>query len=78
MIQDDHTPLTKRETEVVRLVGAGCSSKQIALELGIAPKTVEAYVEHARLKLGAANRPQLMVTAAARGLLLAGPSVVSG
>lgn len=61
--------LTQREAEVVRLVGSGRSSKQIALELGIAPKTVESYVEHARLKLGANNRSNLMARAAALGML---------
>ncbi len=60
--------LTPRETEVVRLVGTGQSSKQIALVLGITPKTVESYVEHARLKLNAGNRSQLMVRAALLGL----------
>ena len=61
--------LTCREVQVVRLVGAGRSSKQIAQTLGIAPKTVESYVEHARLKLGAVNRSHLMVRAAACGVL---------
>ena len=64
--------LTPRETEVVLLVGAGRSSKQIALALHISPKTVESYIEHARLKLGAANRSHLMVRAAALGLFKGG------
>ena len=64
-----HALLTARETEVVRLVGSGRSSKQIAISLEIAPKTVESYVEHARLKLQAANRSQLMVRAALLGIL---------
>ena len=63
------TALTARETQVVRLVGAGRSAKQIAIDLGITPKTVESYVEHARLKLDAINRPHLMVRAALLGLL---------
>lgn len=65
----EHIVLTIRETEVVRLVGSGRSSKQIALVLGIAPKTVESYVEHARLKLSAVNRSHLMVRAALLGIL---------
>ena len=60
--------LTDRETQVVRLVGSGRSAKQIAIVLGITPKTVESYVEHARLKLNAVNRSQLMVRAALLGL----------
>ena len=61
--------LTSRETQVVQLVGSGRSAKQIAIVLGITPKTVESYVEHARLKLNAVNRSQLMVRAALLGLL---------
>ena len=61
--------LTARETQVVQLVGSGRSAKQIAIVLGITPKTVESYVEHARLKLNAVNRSHMMVRAALLGLL---------
>ena len=65
----DHGQLTPRERDVVWLVGTGHSSKQIALVLGITPKTVESYVERARLKLNAVNRSHLMARAALLGLL---------
>lgn len=68
MLFHSNVTLTSREVQVVQLVGEGRSSKQIALVLGITPKTVESYVEHARLKLHAANRSQLMVHAAQLGL----------
>ncbi len=36
-------PLTPRQREVLRLVAEGLSTKQIARQLGISPKTVEAH-----------------------------------
>ncbi len=69
MAQVNLVALTHRESQVVQLVGTGRSSKQIALVLGITPKTVETYVEHARLKLQAVNRSQLMVRATLLGLV---------
>jgi DNA-binding CsgD family transcriptional regulator len=48
--------LTPRERECLILVGRGRSSKEIALELHIAPKTVDKYVEIAVQKLRASNR----------------------
>lgn len=48
--------LTAREVEVLRLVGAGHTSSQIAAELRIAPSTVDSLVSSARRRLGAPNR----------------------
>ena len=42
--------LTDREYEVLRLVALGLSAKEAALELDIAPCTVERHVENVRLK----------------------------
>ncbi len=61
--------LTVREVEVLRMVGAGLSSKHIGYRLGIAPKTVDTYVEHIRMKLGAANRSHMIALAIGGGLL---------
>lgn len=36
-------PLTRREREVLRLIAAGKTTKQIAAALGIAPKTADTY-----------------------------------
>lgn len=60
--------LTPREREVLRAVCAGHTSKEIGLELGIRPHTVEAYVDHVRMKLGAANRCHMVALAVGRGL----------
>lgn len=51
-------PLTPRELEVLQLVGQGQSNDQIALRLGIAPRTVKVHVQNILGKLGAANRTE--------------------
>lgn len=61
--------LTTREYDVLRMVGAGRSSKQIAASLGIAPKTVETYIDHIKLKMGATNRSHMTALAVTLGLL---------
>lgn len=48
--------LTPRERDCLRLVGRGRSSKEIALELGLSPFTVDEYVRSAVAKLGVRNR----------------------
>jgi DNA-binding NarL/FixJ family response regulator len=53
--------LTEREREAARLVAAGASDEQIARAMHVAPSTAKSHVQAARLKLGAANRPQLAV-----------------
>ncbi len=61
--------LTTREIEVVQLVCAGLSSKQVAARLGIAPRTVETYIEHVRLKMSATNRSHMVALAVADQLV---------
>jgi len=56
--QPERGGLTRREREVLRLVGAGLSSRDIAALLGIAPSTVEAQIRSGMRKLGAATRVQ--------------------
>ena len=60
--------LTAREREVLDLVVAGHTSKEIAARLGLSPKTVHVYRAEARAKLGArsiAELTRLVVTASA-------------
>lgn len=52
--------LTKRETEVMRLVVDGLSSKQIAGELGISFKTIEAHRAKIMRKMEARSVPELI------------------
>jgi len=61
--------LTPREARVLQLVADGNSAKEIAGTLGIAPRTVERYIETCRLKLRARNRSHLVNIAAREGFL---------
>jgi DNA-binding CsgD family transcriptional regulator len=65
----DDPGLTLRERNIIRLVAAGMSAKQIALEVGIAPRTVERHIENCRNKLRARNRTHLVAKAIAHGAL---------
>lgn len=56
--------LSPRQQQVLALVGAGLTSRQIGDRLGIGRGTVEAHVRWALIKLGAANRLQAVALAA--------------
>ncbi len=61
--------LNDRELEVLRLVAAGMSNKEIAAEMMIAVSTVKWYVSEIMSKLHAANRTQAVASARSLGLL---------
>lgn len=61
--------LTARELEVLGLIALGRSNKRIALELGIAEKTVKTHVGHVLAKLGVADRTGAAVLAVREGLV---------
>jgi len=68
---DDFTeaPLTEREREVLRLIAAGYSAKEIAIRLEIAPRTVAGHIDHIRLKTRTRNRAHLVAYAFRSGLI---------
>jgi NarL family two-component system response regulator LiaR len=68
----DAEQLTNREREVLELIAAGRSNKRIALELGIAEKTVKTHVGHVLAKLGVADRTQAALLAVQQGLVSPG------
>jgi len=55
--------VTRREAEVLALVGEGMSNKEIAVRLYLSPRTVEKHVERLLLKTGLGNRAQLAALA---------------
>jgi DNA-binding CsgD family transcriptional regulator len=63
--------LTDREVEVLRLLAAGQSNKEIGAELFIATKTASVHVSNILAKLGAASRTEAAAIAHAQGI---GPS----
>ncbi|WP_433253727.1 ATP-binding protein [Streptosporangium sp. CA-135522] len=55
------SPLTRRETEIARLVAQGLSNKEIAASLVISQRTAEGHIEHILNKLGFHSRAQIAV-----------------
>lgn len=64
----DTEALTRREQEVVRLLAAQRSTREIAVALGLSEHTVNRHVANAMHKVGARNRRELLQRAG-------GPSV---
>jgi len=60
--------LTSRELEVLTLVAAGHSNREIGAELFIASKTVSVHVSNILAKLGAASRTEAAAIAHGNGL----------
>ncbi|MCP9211066.1 ATP-binding protein [Streptomyces sp. NEAU-Y11] len=61
------SPLTRRESEIARLVAQGLSNKEIAASLVIAQRTAEGHIEHILSKLGFTSRAQVAVWVAEQG-----------
>jgi DNA-binding NarL/FixJ family response regulator len=61
--------LSERECEVLQLLAEGATSKEIALALGLRPKTVENHRARILDKLGVTNSASAVRTALARGLI---------
>ena len=56
--------LTSRERECMALAVSGLTSKEIARDLGISPRTVEVHRTHVMHKMGATNMAELVNMAA--------------
>jgi DNA-binding NarL/FixJ family response regulator len=65
--------LTTRELEILRLLGAGKSNKEIAAELQISERTARTHVSNILGKLGLTSRTQAALWAVRQGLVEAGP-----
>ncbi len=67
--EDRLAVLTRREREVLALVGEGLSNDDIGAELFLSPATARTHVSRAMAKLGARDRAQLVVIAYQTGLV---------
>ena len=63
------SPLTPRETEILRYIGQGYLNKQIAAELGISEQTIKNHVTSILRKLNANARTEAVVVAIKQGLI---------
>lgn len=63
-----NTSLSDRELQVVRLLAAGMSNKQIGANLDISHKTVKNHVSHILIKAGLNTRTQIAILALRGGL----------
>jgi len=61
--------LTKRETEIVRLVADGFKNREVAEKLGISVKTVETHRANIMNKLALRNLAELIRYAIQKGLV---------
>jgi ATP/maltotriose-dependent transcriptional regulator MalT len=66
---DAATTLTGREREVLVLLAAGHSNREIASSLYVSLPTVKTHLAHIYAKLGAKNRNEALGRAVAAGLL---------
>ena len=65
----DPTPLTTRETQVLRHVALGLSNKEIGRSLAISIETVKEHVQNILRKIAASDRTQAAVWAVRKGLV---------
>jgi two-component system response regulator NreC len=65
----DESPLSPRETEVLRLMALGHTNREIGEQLELSVRTVETHRAHIQQKLGLATRPELTRYALANGLI---------
>jgi DNA-binding CsgD family transcriptional regulator len=69
ILRDDQTPLTARETEVLRMVAAGHANREIADVLFISEKTVARHLTNLFNKLNVQSRTQAAAWAFRNGLV---------
>jgi len=68
-LTDLKSPLTRRETQVLRHVALGLSNKEIGQSLGISIETVKEHVQNILRKISVNDRTQAAVWAVRRGLV---------
>lgn len=66
--EEDLPKLSRREQQVLVMLGEGLTTAEIALKLGLRPRTVRGYVASMKVRLDAHNIQQLVARAVALGL----------
>jgi DNA-binding CsgD family transcriptional regulator/N-acetylneuraminic acid mutarotase len=69
MIGTDHSELSERELEILRLVATGVSNKEIAQQLFISTNTVKVHLRNIFAKIGAASRTEAALYAVRMGIV---------
>lgn len=72
-VADSYDTLSEREKQVLRLIGEGQTTQEIADTLGITPSTVQTHRTHIMDKLNLHRRSELIKYAVRRGLI--GPPI---
>ena len=61
--------LTKRETQIMRLIAEGLSNDEIAARIGLSPRTVQTHIASALKKTSTRNRAHLAVLGVREGVV---------
>jgi DNA-binding CsgD family transcriptional regulator/N-acetylneuraminic acid mutarotase len=69
MLRTEHTELSERELEILRLVATGVSNKEIAQQLFISTNTVKVHLRNIFAKIGAASRTEAALYAVRMGIV---------
>jgi DNA-binding NarL/FixJ family response regulator len=64
----DPNELSPREADIVRLIAAGLSNREISIRLGLSDKTVKNHISHIFAKLNVTARTQVVIYAIRSGL----------
>jgi DNA-binding NarL/FixJ family response regulator len=67
--QEERTALTEREMEVLELMAQGLTNNQIAAQLHLSTRTIEAHLTHIYNKLGVNSRTEAALIAERKGWL---------
>jgi DNA-binding NarL/FixJ family response regulator len=65
---EESSALTGKEYEIIRLLSLGMASKEIAMSMGLSPKTVDAYRRNIMYKLRISNMAELIKHAIREGI----------
>lgn len=68
-VHRETSPLTEREVEVLRLVGAGLGNQQIAERLYLSPSSIKSHLSHTYGRLGVTRRDAAVAEARRQGLI---------